>query len=234
MSITPPENLTYGTVVGRFMTTLLDSTDPDNLPDAGVPSGTVTFTPSVAYYKNLAVPATVLTVAATGTIGANGYLYGNQGGLGVALVATNNVALLPSGWTYAVQVVVGGRTLPSFNISVTGGSVQDLTTLVPDTGAGAALSSSDAARIAAEAAAIRAEAAAEAAGNASAPVDYSTAAPFTVFQHSAVDGVWPTVNGGLRPSPRADLVFIWRGTAPTPPTVASGDGGMHLHDLRFI
>lgn len=108
----PPSN---GKVVGRFLVGIGDGTDADTLPDAAVPTGTITFTPSV---KKVLVangspdPFTFELQPITATIDSSGYLtFNNQ--TGVWLVATNDTNTNPTDFTYSVQ----------YNIAYSGGVI---------------------------------------------------------------------------------------------------------------
>lgn len=111
-TLTPPS---YGKVVGRFIVGIGDGVDADVYPDGAVPTGTVTFTPSVT--KVLVAngspdPFTFELQPITATLDSSGYLtFNNQSG--VWLVATNDTTTNPSGFTYSVQ----------YNISYSGGVI---------------------------------------------------------------------------------------------------------------
>jgi hypothetical protein len=164
MPVTPPANLTYGTITGKFFLTQLDSADTGREPDYIPASGNVTFTPAVSSYKNLSLPAFFATIPVVATIDASGDLRDSQGGLGVYLVATNNPEMVPRDWTYTVTITLTGQSPISFPILVTGGSTTDLTIAAPvATSAGTAIVVSSSDRIAAQAAATAAQASADAA-----------------------------------------------------------------------
>lgn len=151
MSITPPENYLYGTVVGRFLSTIVDSADVDRYPDVTAATGSITFTPKVSYYKNLTLPATFITIPVVGTLDSSGYLRDSQNQLGVVLTDPSSPGISPAGWTYSVSMTISGKTLPSFDITVVGGETIDLTLVMPAAvSAGTVTIVSEAARIAAE------------------------------------------------------------------------------------
>lgn len=154
MAITPPVNYTYGTVVGRFARQVADTTDDvDRYPDLLPSTGSVTFTPSVSYFKNNAMPVTFVTNPIVGTLDANGYLCDPLGVQGVVLFCTDHPDISPRNWTYSVSLSIDGRVLPPFNISIPSGTTVDLTTVMPAAlSAGTVTITSEAARIAAEAA----------------------------------------------------------------------------------
>jgi hypothetical protein len=163
MVIEAPVNLTYGTVTGKFIQTVLDQADVDRNPDYIPAVGTVTFKPDVTFYRNLALPAFFTTNTIQCTIDSNGDMRDAQGGLGVVLVATDNADLSPRDWTYTCTVSASG-TVYSFPIRVNGGTTQDIAIIspVPSTpGVQVVVTSAD--RIAAQAAAASAAASAAAA-----------------------------------------------------------------------
>lgn len=169
--VATPSNLTYGTITGKFYLTQLDSNDVGREPDYAAATGTVTFTPTVNSYKNLAAPAMFLTVPVTAVIDALGDLRDSQGALGVVLVATNNPDLQPRDWTYTVTINITGATPISFPLLVTGGSTIDLAIAAPAaTSAGTAVVVSSSDRIAAQLAATQAAQSAAAAAASAASV----------------------------------------------------------------
>lgn len=133
--------LAYGRVTGRFLAAVGDSTDDtDVLPDAVPVSGTVTFTPSAAALLVPSAtpdPATVLPVPVTCTLDDQGYLSRN-GVRGVWLMATNDVSVNPTGYTYTVSFTglnAAGQSVKysDFSISVLSATTQDLSVLAPVT-----------------------------------------------------------------------------------------------------
>lgn len=169
--VATPSNLTYGTINGKFYLTQLDSADVGREPDYAAASGTVTFTPTVNSYKNLAIPALFLTIPVQATIDSLGDLRDSQGALGVVLVATNNPDLVPKDWTYTVTINLVGATPLSFPLLVTGGANIDLAVVAPaatSSGTAVVVSSSD--RILAQQAAAAAQQSADAAAASAASV----------------------------------------------------------------
>ncbi|WP_410780996.1 hypothetical protein [Leifsonia sp. SIMBA_070] len=110
--MTPPS---YGKVVGRFLVAIGDGVDADTYPDGVVPTGTITFTPSVT--KVLVAngspdPFTYELQPVTATLDSSGYLsFNNQ--TGVWLVATDDTNTNPTDFSYTVQ----------YNIAYTGGVI---------------------------------------------------------------------------------------------------------------
>jgi len=153
MSITPPEGYLYGTVVFRALKQVVDSADSGREPDVIPATGTITFTPNAAYYKNLTMPATFIPDGIVGTLDAAGYMVDALGNSGVYLMDMSSPGVSPSGMTYRVSMTISGRTFPTFDINVVGGQTIDLTTVMPAaTSAGAITIVSEASRVAAEAA----------------------------------------------------------------------------------
>lgn len=107
MSITLPENVGYGKVVGRFLLAIADGPDADQTPDADTPVGTVTFTPSVMSVKNITAtpPVELIPRPITCTVDSEGYVLAPNGQRGLWLVATDDTDNNPSGWTYTVTVI---------------------------------------------------------------------------------------------------------------------------------
>lgn len=106
--------VSYGTVVGQFVSSVVDTNiDPDILPDAIAMGGTITFTPSVPYVKNILDPinpVTIVKTPITAILDAEGYLCTptidpatGKYARGVTLVATDDDNLNPIDWTWGVD-----------------------------------------------------------------------------------------------------------------------------------
>jgi hypothetical protein len=126
--------LQYGKVVGRFVAAIGDGVDSDTFPDATPLSGTVTFTPSAAKFLVATAspdPTTVEAQPIVGVLDSNGYLTFN-GLQGVWLLATNDPALNPTGFTYNVKYALtyNGNTIDksTFDIPVPISNASDPTT----------------------------------------------------------------------------------------------------------
>lgn len=134
-----PEDLGYGTVVGRFAWLDADDHDLDRLPQISAVNGaTVLIAPSVGVlrYTGAAGPMTLPARQVEGVIDAEGYLCtpdnaGIPGDRGIVLPATDSLTVSPTGFTYAVTVNIPGVTIPRFNISLATGETKDLATAVP-------------------------------------------------------------------------------------------------------
>lgn len=132
---TLPTNVGYGKVVGRFLLAVADTTgDTDHDPDAAIPVGTITFTPSVVSVKNITAepPVELIPRPITCTVNAEGYMIDPTGEQGVWLVATDDTDNNPSGWTYTVTVIfpsIGYNR--SYSIAVPEGIETDLALVSP-------------------------------------------------------------------------------------------------------
>jgi hypothetical protein len=133
-----PSNLSYGTVTGRFLLAYVDSADVDTDPDAGAPVGTVTFTPSATYIKNVTAspaPTTVVPSAIVCNVNSDGYLFSLNGN-SVKLLATDDPDTNPVDWTWEASFNFLDNTgnninLPSFSFSLPGGTTVDLSSVSP-------------------------------------------------------------------------------------------------------
>lgn len=135
-----PSNVNYGTVTGRFLLAYADGVDANAQPD-GVPAkGSVLFTPSPAYVKNLTAtpaPVTILPATVECSLDSEGYLLGSDGSRGVRLIATDDPDNNPVEWTWRVdfrltdQQDVPTRGLARFSFELPSGVVVDLAALAP-------------------------------------------------------------------------------------------------------
>lgn len=141
-----PSNITYGKVVGKFIAAVGDSSnDADYNPDAVALGGTITFTPSAQYVKNMnqGTPTTIIKTSITGFLDSEGYLCLEQidpdtgrKRRGIELVANDSEGMNPVGWNWNVTY---NLTLNGFQIAgpkphaidVPSGGVVDLTEASP-------------------------------------------------------------------------------------------------------
>lgn len=129
-----PSNVSFGTVVGRFMRAVADGPDtgrdPDGIPFAGL---TVKFIPSADRFKNATATPPVMIVAdpITATTDADGYLIDPEGEQGIRLLATDDEDLNPTGWTWGVAISGTGFRTVSFNFALPSDGTIDLATVVP-------------------------------------------------------------------------------------------------------
>jgi hypothetical protein len=140
-----PSNLSYGTVVGRFLLAYADSNDVGSNPDAVPAQGTLYFTPSPNYIKDVTAtpaPVTILPASIECALDADGYLVGYGSDQGVRLLATDDPQGNPIDWTWKVNFRLTDatgtavRTIPDFSFELPGGTTVDLTTVMPVTDAG--------------------------------------------------------------------------------------------------
>lgn len=116
-----PSNMSFRTVVGRFLRAVADGADagrdPDGVPLAGL---TITFTPSVDRFKNMTAtpPATIIVAPVVVTTDADGYLVDQFGIRGVRLVATDDTDLQPVGWTWRVSISGPGFRADTFDMAL--------------------------------------------------------------------------------------------------------------------
>lgn len=116
MAILPPE-ITFGYVVGRWILAVGDTaTDPDELPDAAVPTGTVTFTridENVNLLDSTQNDGTWVAVARKSVMA----VLNDQGEL--ALEHSTNAGLWLITGAYTVAVSVSGLSWTPFTIIIT-------------------------------------------------------------------------------------------------------------------
>lgn len=161
MSIVIP-SLNYGTVVGRFLVELGDSTDEDNRPDVLPAKGFVTFTPSISYatvQDSEPEPAVLFPQKVIGVLDSEGYLSTAQydalnnkyfqtvdgqyipSRRGVSLQATDDFSLNPYDWTWRVDFSLrypgANFTFPGFDFRLPSEHTLDLVQAIPiETSAG--------------------------------------------------------------------------------------------------
>ena len=111
MSITMPETVTYGKVVGRFIVAVGDAADVDKLPDPLPAVGKVTFVPAVPLSRETAAtpPTTVIRSTVTCSLNSEGVLTSPMGDIGLWLVAG----------VYKVSYSTSGVVIPAHDILVT-------------------------------------------------------------------------------------------------------------------
>lgn len=137
-----PSNLSYGTVTGRFLLAYADSNDPGSNPDAVPAKGTLYFTPSPSYIKDVNAtpsPVTLLPASVECSLDDNGYIIGYTGDQGVRLLATDDPDGNPVNWTWRVEFRLTDasgtavRTIPNFSFALPGGTTVDLANAIPVT-----------------------------------------------------------------------------------------------------
>lgn len=139
-----PSNVGYGTVTGRFLLAYSDSADGDLYPDGAPAKGSVLFTPSPNFVKNVTAspaPVTILPATISCDLDSEGYLLGYTGTRGVRLVATDDADNNPVDWTWKVTFRLTDadgtptRGIPDFSFELPQGTTVDLTTAMPVTDA---------------------------------------------------------------------------------------------------
>lgn len=135
-----PSNVSYGTVVGRFLLAYADGVDVDSNPDGVAAQGTVLFTPSAAYIKNVTgsgANSTIIPATIECSLNADGYIVGPDGNQGVRLIATDDPDNNPVDWTWRVDLRLTSpdgtpvRTAQAFHIEIPGGTTTDLSVASP-------------------------------------------------------------------------------------------------------
>jgi hypothetical protein len=135
-----PTNVGYGTVTGRFLLAYADGVDSNLYPDGAPAKGTVLFTPSAAYVKNVnasPAPVTILPATIECSLDSEGYLIGPDSTRAVRLVATDDADNNPVDWTWRVdfrltdQTDTPTRGITSFHFELPQGTTVDLTTAAP-------------------------------------------------------------------------------------------------------
>lgn len=135
-----PTNLSYGTVVGRFLLAYADGSDVDPQPDGVAARGSIFFTPSPTNIKDITAspaPVTVLPATIECVLDSEGYLLGSDGTRGVRLLATDDPDGNPVNWTWGVEYRLSDQEdnpvtgIPSHSISLPGETTVDLTLAAP-------------------------------------------------------------------------------------------------------
>jgi hypothetical protein len=138
-----PSNVGYGTVTGRFLLAYSDSSDSDLYPDGAPAKGSVLFTPSPNFVKNVTAspaPVTILPATISCDLDSEGYILGYAGTRGVRLVATDDAQNNPIDWTWKVTFRLADadgtptRGIPDFSFELPQGTTVDLTDVMPVTG----------------------------------------------------------------------------------------------------
>ena len=135
-----PDVITYGRVVGRFVSFLADSDDPDEIPDEIPLTGMVTLTPDVGYMRLPGVtPSRVASIQSASCPIINGDVYPPDTTIenlpatpGVVVMATEQPAGEPNrvNWTASISLS-GGASMGTIAIDVPSNGIVDLATIVP-------------------------------------------------------------------------------------------------------
>lgn len=138
-----PTQIRYGTVVGQFVSSSVDGSDVDGIPDIIPLKGSIVFSAAPSYvldYGTSPNPVTITTSQITCPLDSEGYLCSpptTPGGpltRGVQLIATDNASISPTMWTWTVNFVLRNQQgrqvqIPIQYINVPSGAVVDLTTI---------------------------------------------------------------------------------------------------------
>lgn len=139
MAETLPTNMSTFKVVGRMVKGVADSGDLGQAPDVvPIVGATVTFSPSlnppiIKVPGAFPDPLTIFLESVVAVTDSSGYLkLAADGSRGVELPYGFDPDIQPNGWTWNVQIVVGG-SFPTQKFSITGsaGGVVDLATVIP-------------------------------------------------------------------------------------------------------
>lgn len=165
-----PSPLTYATITGKFVSIMADSNDDGSAPDLTNLSGTVTIVPSVRRIhiigaddgtgSEIAIAQTV-----TGQV-VDGQLLGPDGVTPLRILATDSPGINPISFQYTASFsLTGAAAQPgTITFNALGGTVVDLTSVIPaDSSPAIQTVVSEASRIAAAASATAAAASAAAA-----------------------------------------------------------------------
>lgn len=133
-----PSQIPTGLVTGTFMFVDEDAWDTDTDPELIVVTGTVTFTASVPTLRMPNYQTVLVPLRFDCVFDNQGNLIPQNGnGIGVKIPATNSPQISEQNYTWRVDfnlIEVATRhtvRMPSFNIQVPVGSVQDMSTLIP-------------------------------------------------------------------------------------------------------
>ena len=109
MTVTMPDDVKYGKVVGRYIVALGDGVDADRLPDAIAAKGYIGFEPLNRIMKSVSpIPTTINKNPIDGMLDLNGDLIDFNGDLGVWLIVGD----------YRVFYNIEDAVIPSHKITV--------------------------------------------------------------------------------------------------------------------
>jgi hypothetical protein len=126
--------MSYGTVTGQFVTSVIDSADAGRDPDMVPCSGTISFHPNSTRVINTGAipnPLTIFNKDITTSLDASGYIVGPDGVRGIKLVASDDPDTSPTMFSYTVTIALNGVSPLSFSFMLPGGTSIDLTTVAP-------------------------------------------------------------------------------------------------------
>jgi hypothetical protein len=137
-----PTNVNHGTVTGRFLLAYADGNDAGSEVDWAAAKGTVLFTPSPAFLKDLTENLTFLPATIECQLDTDGYIVGPDNQRGVKMLATDDPDVEPQNWTWRVdfrltdQSDIATRSISSFSFSLPSDETVDISAVspVPDSG----------------------------------------------------------------------------------------------------
>lgn len=133
-----PEDMPWGTVVGRWLYALADSADEGERPDAQAATGSVTIEPEVAFVRYEGAEPCMYALRKTSYgIDKQGRLVSPDTEEGVRLPSSDAGLVEPSGWVYRATVHIDdvGTYVARFQLHA--GAVVDLTQVATDLSSGA-------------------------------------------------------------------------------------------------
>lgn len=134
MAFSIPDQLRFGTFVGRFVQAVPDTTaDTDRDPDFLPMTGKITFTMNVPSIRvNSDNPVTIVQRPIVATLDADGYIIDSAGARGVRLIATDaQTDPANFGWNISIQLDNAPAKIELLNIPLPGDSSVDLTQVIP-------------------------------------------------------------------------------------------------------
>lgn len=129
-----PSNMSYGTVTGQFVTSVIDTADAGRDPDMTPCVGTISFHPNATRVINtgaLPNPLTIFNKDITTSLDSSGYIVGPDGVRGIKLIASDDPDISPTMFSYSVTINLVGVSPLSFSFMLPGGATIDLTTVAP-------------------------------------------------------------------------------------------------------
>lgn len=130
---TAPSTVTYATVVGQFISFVMDTADAGKEPDVIAMQGTIAFSPdskTVKFPTATPNPVTATRDVITAQLDSEGYVINPADGTrGIVLVASDSPENEEEWFTYSVTITLGGYS-QSFPAFFAGGTTTDLTNVI--------------------------------------------------------------------------------------------------------
>lgn len=115
-----PSDVTYGRITGTLLLAVKDTpADPDTLPDAVAPVGSVIFVPSIGPLVSFGGDTVIVLQKIEVPITSTGYFE-------VDLVATSNPVLKPTSFYYTMYIQTDGGNFPARSVTVPPGTTTDI------------------------------------------------------------------------------------------------------------